>query len=84
MRGNIDMDPADQIDISDLVYIVDYMFTGGPAPPCWAEANVDCSDDGDGVEGPEDIDISDLVHMVDYMFSWGTPPCRCDCADCPQ
>ena len=84
MRGNIDMDPADQIDISDLVYIVDYMFTGGPAPPCWAEANVDCSDDGDGVEGPEDIDISDLVHLVDYMFNQGPPPCRCDCSDCPQ
>ena len=82
MRGNIDMDPLDQIDISDLVYLVDYMFTGGPAPPCWPEANVDCSDDGNGVEGPEDIDISDLVYLVDYMFNQGPTPCRCDCADC--
>jgi hypothetical protein len=83
MRGNIDMDAADELDISDLVYLVDYMFTGGPAPTCWEEANVDCSDDGNGVDGPEDIDISDLVHLVDYMFNQGPPPCRCDCADCP-
>jgi hypothetical protein len=83
MRGNIDMDAADELDISDLVYLVDYMFTQGPAPTCWEEANVDCSDDGNGVDGPEDIDISDLVHLVDYMFNQGPPPCRCDCADCP-
>ncbi len=75
LRGNIDMDPADQIDISDLVFIVDYMFNGGPEPPCFDEADMNC----DGV-----IDISDLVWVVDYMFTGGPPPCRCDCADCPQ
>ena len=32
MRGNVDYDTGDVLDISDLVYLVDYMFTGGPAP----------------------------------------------------
>ncbi|MCK4372620.1 MAG: hypothetical protein KAW61_05705, partial [candidate division Zixibacteria bacterium] len=59
------------------VYLVDYMFTGGPAPQCWAEGNVDGSDSGDGVDGPEDIDISDLVYLVDYMFTGGDEPPSC-------
>ena len=68
MRGNVNDDPTGMIDISDLVYLVDYMFTGGPMPPCLDEANVN---------GIEVIDISDLVYMVDYMFSGGPPPVVC-------
>jgi len=75
IRGNVDYDPADQIDISDLVYLVDYMFTGGPAPVCFEEADMDCTG---GI-----LDIADLVYLVDYMFNQGPAPCRCDCADCP-
>jgi len=52
------------------------MFTGGMAPPCWEEANVDGSGDG-SPDGSEDIDISDLVYLVDYMFSGGPPPVAC-------
>ena len=74
MRGNVDYDSLDQIDISDLVYLVDYMFNQGPAAPCFEEADMNC--DGS-------IDISDLVYLVDYMFNQGPPPCRCDCTDCP-
>jgi len=61
-----DMDGSgDGPDISDLVYLVDYMFTGGPPPPIVAAADVD----GSGA-----IDISDLVYIVDYMFTGGPPP----------
>jgi hypothetical protein len=77
IRGNVDNDPGDAIDISDLVFLVDYMFTGGPAPECWVEGNVDGSDNGNGIEGPEDIDISDLVYLVDYMFNGGPAPVAC-------
>jgi hypothetical protein len=78
IRGNLDYDLGDQIDISDLVFLVDYMFTGGPAPLCWAEANVD----GSGPANPPDdssadIDISDLVYLVDYMFTGGPLPLDC-------
>jgi hypothetical protein len=68
-RGNIDGSAGDQIDISDLVYLVDYMFNGGPAPPCMEEADID---------GSGEINIADLVALVDYMFNFGFPP-----ADCP-
>jgi hypothetical protein len=40
IRGNVDYDPDDQINISDLVYLVDWMWGMGPPPPCWSEANV--------------------------------------------
>ena len=70
-RGNIDGDPGDVIDISDLVYLVDFMFTEGPEPPCWREANID------SIGADEELDISDLVYLVDYMFSSGPPPPDC-------
>ena len=75
-RGDVDYannGAWDAIDISDLVYLVDYMFTGGPTPPCWSEANVD----GAGPDDNTGIDISDLVYLVDYMFTGGPPPPSC-------
>ncbi len=70
--GNVDGSFDDMVDISDLVFLADYMFTDGPVPPCMEEADIDGS--GGGV-----IDITDLVHMIDYMFDGGPPP-----VDCPQ
>jgi len=58
------------IDISDLVFLVDFMFVGGPAPQCFEEADVNASG---GL-----LDIADLVYTVDYMFGGGPAP-----ADCP-
>ena len=69
-RGNINSSPDDNVDISDLVYFVDFMFTGGPDPVCWDEANVNGSVD-------DAIDISDLVYFVDFMFTGGPPLASC-------
>ena len=70
IRGNVDNDSMDIIDISDLVSLVDYMFSGGSNPQCQAEANID----GDS----EDIiDISDLVFLVEFMFNSGVTPTSC-------
>ena len=73
IRGNVNYDPGDAIDISDLIYLVDYMFSGGPAPECWSEANVD----GIGPDDASGIDMSDLVYLADHMFSGGPPPPAC-------
>ena len=69
IRGNIDNDPDDIIDIADLVYMVDYQFRGGDAPECLDEADLVVD---------EIIDIADLVFMVDYQFRGGDepPPCQ--------
>lgn len=70
--GDINNDGSSQADISDLLYLVDYMFTpGSPAPECSKEADVN----GDGGLQP---DISDLLYLVDYMFTPGAPaPADC-------
>ncbi len=69
MAGNIDGDELQSIDITDLVYLVTYMFGGGPVPGCPREADVN----GDGAVA----DITDLVYLVDFMFQAGPAPAAC-------
>lgn len=70
IRGNIDRDPSEMVDISDLVYLVDYQFgiPPGPVPACPAEADVNA----DGT-----LDVADLIYMVDFMFGSGPAPLSC-------
>ncbi len=65
--GDIDGDGEALIDISDLVYLVDYMFNEGPPPPVMAAANLDGR--GGGL-----LDISDLIYLVNHMFHQGPAP----------
>jgi parallel beta-helix repeat protein len=53
-------------DISDVVYLVAYIFSGGlpPNPLLAGDANCDTS-----------VDISDVVYLIAYIFSGGAPPC---------
>ncbi len=72
IRGNVNSDLSDAIDISDLVYLVSYSFgvPSGPAPQCVEEADIDASGG---------IDISDIVLLVEYSFGVpsGPPPLSC-------
>jgi hypothetical protein len=54
------------VDISDAVYLIAYIFSGGPAPnPLLAgDASCDLS-----------VDISDAVYLIAYIFSGGPAPC---------
>ncbi len=73
-RCNVDnlVGPGVECDVADLSYLVDYLFRGGPIPPCPEQANVD---NVIGVAGP--IDIADLSYMVEYLFRGGPPPPPC-------
>ena len=68
LRGNINLDHQDTIDISDLTYLVGWMFKSGSAPPCMLEADVD----GNGGH-----DIADVTFLVGYMFKGGPEPAGC-------
>ncbi|MCB2229104.1 hypothetical protein KQH82_00170 [bacterium] len=57
------------IDLSDLIYLVNYLFGGGPPPPCPSSANIN---------GTGGVDLSDLIYLVNYLFSGGPAPARCD------
>ncbi|MBU8933977.1 MAG: PKD domain-containing protein [candidate division Zixibacteria bacterium] len=74
VRGNVDdlMEGEGPINIGDLTYLVGYLFTGGPPPPCEDAANVDALSDSGGP-----IDVADLTYLVAYLFTGGPPPPDC-------
>lgn len=60
VRGRINDDAG--IDISDPVFLLVHLFSGGPAPEC--EDAADGNDDGT-------LDISDAVYLLAYLFTGG-------------
>jgi len=67
-RGNVDGDVNDQINVADLTYLVDYLFRGGPPPPCPEEGDVN---------GDDNTNVADLTYLVDYLFRGGPAPPPC-------
>lgn len=65
-----DVDGSGSIDISDPIYLLNYIFAVGPAPADDSGGDVDC--DGHTT-------ITDAVYMIYYIFSDGDVPC----ANCP-
>ncbi len=68
LSGNVDCDPGNGTDISDLAALIDYLYISFNPPCCRASANVD------GLAG---IDISDLTALIDYLYISFTPPSAC-------
>lgn len=66
--GNVDGELPANVDISDLSYLIGYMFLGGPEPAAMQTANCDCSPDGI-------IDISDLSALIDNLYISFNPLC---------
>ena len=64
-----DADNSGSVTISDAVFLINYLFGGGPAPSPQA-ADVDCSGS---------ITISDVVYLIGFIFGGGASPC----AACP-
>jgi hypothetical protein len=74
IRGDINHSGSGP-DIADLVYLVSYMFQGGPTPPCSSSPGYyDEADVNGSSSGP---DIADLVYLVSYMFQGGPAPVPC-------
>jgi hypothetical protein len=64
IRGDVNGDGV--INASDVVYLINYLFVGGPAPtPLQAG---DATSDGL-------INASDVVYLINYLFIGGPPPC---------
>jgi len=55
------------VDISDAVYLIAYIFSGGPAPNPLAAGDANCD---------AAVDISDAVYLIGYIFSGGPAPCN--------
>ena len=61
-----DADGSANIDISDAVYLIAYIFGGGPAPSPLLAGDSNCD---------SAIDISDAVYLINYIFGGGPQPC---------
>ena len=61
-----DADNSGSIDISDAVFLIAYIFAGGPAPLPPGLGDSDCNGS---------IDISDVVFLIAYIFGGGPAPC---------
>lgn len=64
-----DADGNSAVTISDAVFLINYIFGGGPAPMPLLAGDADCS----GA-----VTISDAVTLINYIFSGGPAPCS-DC-----
>jgi hypothetical protein len=57
------------VNVSDAVYLINYVFIGGAAPNPMASGDANC----DGT-----ANVSDAVYIINYVFIGGTPPCDLD------
>ena len=57
------------VNISDAVYVINFIFTGGFMPIPLESADVNCD---------EAVNISDVVSIVNYIFAGGNDPCDVD------
>ncbi|TFH65876.1 MAG: hypothetical protein E4G91_00865 [Candidatus Zixiibacteriota bacterium] len=62
-----DADGSGSVDISDVVYLISYIFSGGSAPVPLLNGDANCD---------SAVDISDVVYLIAYIFSGGAAPCE--------
>jgi len=55
-----------QVNVGDAVYIITYVFKGGPAPNPQAAGDANC--DGN-------VNVGDAVYIVTFVFKGGPEPC---------
>lgn len=58
------------VSISDVVFLINYIFAGGPAPVPVQAGDANCSGT---------VSISDAVYVINYIFGGGPAPC----SSCP-
>ncbi len=62
-RGDANSDG--NIDVSDIIYLINYLFKGGPLPvPLIA---------GDS-NNDEEVTVSDVIYLINYLFKGGPKP----------
>jgi hypothetical protein len=63
VRGDADGDGL--INAADVVYLINYLYIGGPVPLPWAAGDVN----SDGT-----INAADVVYLINYLYIHGPPP----------
>lgn len=63
-----DADQSGLVNISDVTFLISYIFGGGPGPHPLSSGDANC----DGM-----INVSDVVSLIAYIFSDGIAPHYC-------
>jgi hypothetical protein len=66
--GDTDGDEEEAVNILDIVYLINYLYKGGPEPLC--EPVSVCAD----VNTDDDINILDIVYLINYLYKSGPEP----------
>jgi serine protease AprX len=54
------------INVSDVIFLVNYLYKEGPAPSPALLGDVNCDDE---------VDVGDVIYLVNYLYQGGTQPC---------
>jgi hypothetical protein len=67
LTGDINGDT--QANVSDVIYLINYLFKGGSSPdPIWGCGDMQC--DGN-------VNIQDAIYLINYLFKGGPVPPQC-------
>jgi hypothetical protein len=61
-----DVNQDGKVSISDAVYLINYLFKGGPSPYLLYRGDVNCN---------QSVTVGDVVYLINYLFKGGPPPC---------
>ncbi|MGB2805812.1 MAG: S8 family serine peptidase [Candidatus Zixiibacteriota bacterium] len=61
-----DVTGDEKINVSDVVFLVNYLYKEGPVPSPLLLGDVNCDDD---------INVGDVIYLVNYLYQGGTEPC---------
>ncbi len=64
LRGDTNMDK--KTTVSDVIFLINYLFKGGPPPDPVYLGDVNCDDK---------TTVSDVVYLINYLFKGGPAPC---------
>ncbi|HNX48811.1 MAG TPA: dockerin type I domain-containing protein, partial [Thermoanaerobaculaceae bacterium] len=61
LRGDVNGDG--NVDVSDVFFLINYLFAGGPNPVGQADVN-----------GDNSIDVQDVFQLINHLFAGGPAP----------
>ncbi len=68
ISGDVNGDST--VDVGDVIYLINYLFTGASAPDplCIGDVNCDTL-----------VDVGDVIYLINYLFTGTSPPCSDPC-----
>jgi hypothetical protein len=67
-----DCNSSGAVEAGDVVYLISYLYRGGPAPAPLCIGDVNCD---------EGVAAGDVVYLISYLFRGGLSPCPYCCLE---